>query len=285
MTTKHTLENGVKIMNKIPLEQPLGTFKMNDKDYFLVNALSNSDFRLLKESVLHYEHKELFKLQSPSLTLGRAVHKLVLDPDSFNEDFVIEDFKGADLNKNTKAYKEAKKEFLQSVGDREVLSIDLFKQVTQMATNIKAIAGGLLQNGQPEQAFFSSFDDIPVKCKADYYNESLGLVIDIKTTKSIKDFKKSILEHGYGTQSAFYLDVINSLGKKADRFIFILVESTAPYMVSVQEMSFEGIEEGRTIYSELLQTYKNFKQNNIINVVKMTNYPEWWLEKRRGAEG
>ena len=56
-------------------------------------------------------------------------------------------------------------------------------------------------------------------------------------------------------------------------------------MVSVQEMSFEGIEEGRTIYSELLQTYKNFKQNNIINVVKMTNYPEWWLEKRRGAEG
>ena len=257
--------------------------KMSDKDYFAVNALSNSDFRLLKESVLHYENKELFKLESTSLTLGSAVHKLVLEPETFNDDFIIEDFEGADLNKNTKLYKEAKKAWLDSVGDREILSKDLFEQVTLMARNVKAIAGGLLQNGVAERAFFRKFDNVPVKCKADYYIESAGVVIDLKTTKSIKDFKKSILEYGYGTQSAFYSDVISSLGYKADRFVFILVETTKPYMVSVQEMQLEGIEEGRAIYSELLETWKSYKKDNVVNVIKTTNYPEWWLEKRRGV--
>jgi len=257
--------------------------KMSDKEYFAVNALSNSDFRLLKESVLHYENKELFKLESPSLTLGSAVHKLVLEPENFNDDFIIEDFEGADLNKHTKLYKEAKTKWLDSVGDREVLSKDLFEQVTLMARNVKAIAGGLLQNGVAERAFFSEFDNVPVKCKADYYIESAGVVIDLKTTKSIKDFKKAVLEYGYGTQSAFYTDVISSLGYKADRFVFILVETTKPYMVSVQEMEFVGIEEGRAIYSELLETWKSYKKDNVVNVIKTTSYPEWWLEKRRGV--
>jgi len=152
-----------------------------------------------------------------------------------------------------------------------------------MARNVKAIAGGLLQGGVAEQAFFSEFDGIPVKCKADYYIESAGVVIDLKTTKSIKDFKKSILDYGYGTQSAFYLDVLRSLEKPAQRFIFILVETSKPYMVSVQEMQIESIEEGRTIYSEYLQTWKDYKENQIVNVVKTTGYPEWYLENRRGA--
>jgi len=262
---------------------PKATKKMSDADYFAVDALSNSDFRLLKESVLHYENKELFKLESPSLTLGSAVHKLVLEPENFNDDFIIEEFDGCELNKNTKAYKEAKKAWLESVGNREVLSVQEFEQVALMARNVKAIAGGLLQGGVAERAFFSEFDGIPVKCKADYYIESAGIVIDLKTTKSIKDFKKSILEYGYGTQSAFYTDVISSLCYKADRFVFILVETTKPYMVSVQEMSIEGIEEGRAIYSELLESLKAYKKDNVVNVIKTTSYPDWWIEKRRGA--
>lgn len=259
-----------------------GMKKMSDKEYFNVDALSNSDFRLLKESVLHYENKELFPLESGSIELGKAVHKLVLEPETFNDEFVIEEFDGCELNKNSNAYKDAKKAWLDAVGDRVVLSADVFKQVTLMARNVKAIAGGLLQGGVAETAFFSELDGIPVKCKADYYIESLGVVIDLKTTKSIKDFKKSILEYGYGTQAPFYMDVIESTERKAERFVFILVESTAPYMVSVQEMDYESIEEGRAIYSEYLKTWQAYKKNNIVNVIKTTGYPGWFLETRRG---
>jgi hypothetical protein len=103
--------------------------KMSDKDYFAADALSNSDFRLLKESVLHYENKELFKPESESMALGSAVHKLVLEPDEFYDEFAVEDFEGADLNKNTKLYKDAKAKWKESVGDRKILSMDIFEQV------------------------------------------------------------------------------------------------------------------------------------------------------------
>jgi len=260
-----------------------GMAKMSDSDYFSVDAISNSDFRLLKESVLHYENKDLFPFSNASVELGRAVHKLVLEPETFNNDFVIEEFEGCDLNKNSNAYKDARKAWLSCVGDRAIISSDTFEQVKLMARNVKAIAGGLLQGGVAEHAFFAEFDGVKVKCKADYYNQYLGLVIDLKTTASISDFKKSILEYGYGTQSAFYMDVINKAGYKAKRFVFILVESVAPYMVSVQEMNIESVEEGRAIYGEYLDTWKKYKKDGIVNVVKTTGYPEWFLEKRRGA--
>ena len=73
--------------------------KMSDKEYFSIDALSNSDFRLLKESVVHYLNKDLFPIESPSLALGSAVHKLILEPETFKDDFVNEDFEGAELNK------------------------------------------------------------------------------------------------------------------------------------------------------------------------------------------
>lgn len=268
-------------MSKIPIiDQSM--VKMSDEDYFKVDALSNSDFRLLAESVLHYENKDLFKLEGASLELGSAVHKLVLEPDNFNDDFIIEEFEGCELNKNSKAYKEAKSSWLDSAKGKTILSKDLFHQVTLMARNVKAIAGGLLQGGVAEYAFFSEFDDVPVKCKADYYIESAGVVIDLKTTKSIKDFKKSVLDYNYGTQSAFYTDVIKSTGRKAEKFVFILVETTKPYMVSVQEMNIESVEEGRAIYTERLQTWQDYKKDRIVNLIKQTGYPEWYLEKRRG---
>lgn len=256
--------------------------KMSDKEYFEVDALSNSGFRLLKESVLHFENQDLFKLNSPALTLGSAVHKLVLEPDSFNDDFIIEDFEGADLNKNTKLYKEAKAKWLDSVGNREVLSIDLFNQVTLMARNVKAIAGGLLKGGVAEHAFFSEFDNVPVKCKVDYLLENQGVVIDLKTTASIKDFQKSMIDYNYLTQGSFYLDVVSSVGVKVDRFVFILVETKKPYMVKVVEMGKLSIEEGRSLYGEYMQAWKDYKNNGVVNMVKTIEAPEWWLEKRRG---
>ena len=291
-------------MSVMPQEHIRKMLKMSDKDYFAIDALSNSDFRLLKESVLHYENKHLFPISSASMIIGSAVHCLVLEPHTFQETYIVEDFLHCDKASNTKLYKQNKALWLESINaknvsekikigkddkswyytidDKIVLSSKNFKSVAEMAERVNAIAGNFLSNGVAERAFISDFDGVPVKCKADYYREDLGVVIDLKTTKSIKDFKKSILEYGYGTQSAFYTDVISSLGYRVDTFLFILVETTAPYMVSIQEMSYEGIEEGRAIYSELLQTWRDYKENNIVNVVKTTNYPEWFLE-RRGA--
>ena len=259
------------------------SLKMSDEDYFAqTDFISNSDFRLLNESPLHLDNKELFKLESNSINLGSMVHKLVLESDDFNNVYAIEEFEGCDLNKNSKAYKDARDEFLEDNQDKIIVTSDEFKKATKMARNVNAIAGNFLKNGVAEQAFFSQLNDVKTKCKADYYREDLGLVIDLKTTKSIKDFRKSVLEYGYFTQAPFYIDNVASLGFRATRFLFILVETINPFMVSVQEIDLESVEEGRAVYQKNIQIWKDYKENNVCEVVKTTGLPTWYLDKIKG---
>ena len=73
-------------------------------------------------------------------------------------------------------------------------------------------------------------------------------LVDIKTTQdsSFYSFKGSAYKYGYDRQSAFYGD-----GFKAERFIFIVIEKSAPYNIGIYECSAEFIEEGREKYKNL----------------------------------
>lgn len=256
---------------------------MTDAEYFAAPGLSNSDFRLLRESPLHLRYKDLFPIGGDAVRLGSIVHKMVLEPDDFDNVYVIEDFEGADLNKNSKAYKEARSAWVASVGDREIVPIDQLETATKMARNVNAIAGGLLSGGVAEHAFFAEIDGVKCKCKADYYRPGERVVFDLKTTKSIKDFQKSILEYNYHTQSAFYSDVMSESGHAVDRFVFIIVETAAPHMVTVREMRSDSIEEGRAVYQQYLAEWKSYLGGATPNVVKTTGLPDWYMEKVRAS--
>jgi len=67
---------------------------MTNAKYHLADGISASDFRLLEESVLHFENKNLFKLEGGHFTLGSLTHKLVLEPDDIGEEFIKETFDG-----------------------------------------------------------------------------------------------------------------------------------------------------------------------------------------------
>ena len=69
----------------------------------------------------------------------------------------------------------------------------------------------------------------------------------------INEFRRSSLKYGYDRQSAFYGD-----GFKAERFIFIVIEKSAPYNIGIYECSAEFIEEGREKYKNLLSQYKEY---------------------------
>jgi len=253
---------------------------MEDEEYFKYDALSNSDFRLLKESPLHLKHKDLFKLTGASLSLGSALHTLVLEPKEFNKRYAVAKFEGDNLNKNSKAYKDARKLFeLEAIG-LEVLSIEDYEKVVLMARNIKAISGSFVNVGVTEKVFISEMDGIAVKCKVDLFIESMGIVCDVKTTGDIDKFQKSMVEYGYITQASYYRDIVKSCGYKADRFIFIVVETKAPYMVKIMEVGALTLQEGRTLYGEYLTIWKDFKERNILNYPKKIEAPDFWLKNR-----
>lgn len=80
---------------------------ISNEDYHNTKGISSSDFRLLERSPKHLENKELFKLQGSSFLLGTLVHKMVLEPDTLDNEFIEESFRGADISFDTKAYREA----------------------------------------------------------------------------------------------------------------------------------------------------------------------------------
>jgi len=253
--------------------------KLSNEEYHKAEGISSSDFRLLEKSPIHYENKELFKLSGKQFDLGSLVHKMVLEPSTVGEEFIKEDFEGADLNKNSKEYKEAKADFVARCEGLLVIPVDVWEQAEAMTKNVMAIAGGLLQEGVAEESFFveDKTFDITRKCRPDFYREDLGLVIDLKTTGDGSEygFSKSMYDYRYHRQASWYLNTLSMAGINAERFIFITVETKKPYMVDVWEIDPLSLEKGRENYTDLLIEYKRYKDKGIANIVKTISIPDW----------
>lgn len=150
----------------------------------------------------------------------------------------------------------------------------------------------LLQNGIAECSFFSEIDGKKVKCRPDYYREDLGFIIDLKTTNdaSPDGFIKAIANFGYYIQDPFYCDVLESLDRPVQKFIFIVVEKTAPYMVGIYEIDSAAKEFGHDEYKRAFAihdrigdyaepVYKDIMTGDVVQTLTLPN----WVYYKKGA--
>lgn len=247
---------------------------MTNKEYHARDEISKSDLDLLAKSPYHYKHKDEFERKdSAALILGSAVHKLVLEPVDFYNEYNIE----PDVDKRTKAGKAAYNEFLTNSGGKIVLDKETHDIIKQIAKSVKSMreTAVFLRDGLAEQSYFSEIDGVAVKCRPDFFNENLGLCIDLKTTSdaSPMGFARSVASFNYHVQAAFYSDILKQNGKAVNHFLFIAVETKKPYMVGFYELDEIAIEQGRKTYLELLERYKTCLKRN-----------EWWGYARFDGE-
>lgn len=96
-----------------------------------------------------------------------------------------------------------------------------------------------------------------VRVRPDRYRRDIGVICDVKTTVSAAadDFAKSVIKFGYHAQEAFYSDVWQGLNQTVNGFVFIALEKTAPYAVSVYELPPSIVEEGRALIRRALDIY------------------------------
>ena len=255
---------------------------MTDEEYFSKGELHNSDFRLLSESALHLKNKNLFKLEGGKFVFGSALHCKVLEPELFDERYAVETFEGSDLNKNSKAYKEARALWIESAKGKMILTSDDNLKLNRMAENVNAIMGAFLTGGEAEVAMFADINGVMMAGKADYINHKYKYIFDLKTTASIAKFGTSAVDYNYISQSALYSDIYSTASGNIYKFAFILVEATAPYMVSLRTADDEMIEIGRSIYREMITRYKDFRDKGIVDIEKTVKLPKWFLDIQRG---
>ncbi len=220
----------------------------NDADYygaFGKQFLSNSDIGNLLKNPRDFK-KSL--PDSPTFAKGRYFHQLILEPEKI-DDWLICD----SGSRNTKIYKE----FCSENGIELAL---LSKEVEE----IESWANTMMSN----MSFFDEIRREGVEYEVPAIKEVMGLmwkgkadivhpeiVIDLKTTSSIDDFKWNARKYNYDSQAWLYNQFF---GKP---MVFYVVDKNSK-MLGVFESSDSFLESGKMKVEKAVEVYHRFYGDN-----------------------
>ena len=226
---------------------------MDNTAYHAHPAVSKSHLDLIARSPLHYwarylDPDRITPEPSPQMRLGTALHTHVLELSRWDEEIAV----APAMDRRTKAGKEAWQAFQDDAAGKTVITADDAEQVMAMGRAVMRHPAAAMLLGLPGKAetthmWTDASTGLECKCRPDWLTDDGSIVVDLKTTKeaSPRGFKQSVANFAYHKQAAWYLHGLEqATGKRPDQFIFICVESTAPYAVAVYAADAEMIERG-----------------------------------------
>jgi len=234
-------------------------------EYHASEGISSSGINLLIDCPARYHHKYIEQKSqdedSQSMLLGRGVHMLVLEPELFDKTFYIMR-ESCDLR--TKAGKEAYAQAEADAKGRNILRAGTWEAVVDMANAIKNCATwNKIIPGNAEHSVFwdAGIYNTRLRARPDFYNETM--IIDIKTTDSIKSFAKSIYNYGYHRQAAMQIDGLKQHDGKDRFFGFMVVENKAPYLTACFVLNQASVDQGRREYLDAAATFSECMSTGI----------------------
>jgi len=228
-------------------------------EYFRSPGISKSGLDQIAKSPLHYQNwLNTRTAPTPAMAFGSAVHTMVLEHDDFDERYIL---MPDGINRRTNAGKEAVAE-IEATGKTVLTQYD-FDRVRFIADSVWShpTASDIFSEGQSEVSIMEEVRGVQVKGRTDWFRP--GLLADLKTTQSAdpSDFAKSVANFRYHVQDAVYSDLFTRAGELIHSFVFIVVETTAPYAVVVYELDEESKEQGQRLYDRDLETYIQCVEN------------------------
>jgi hypothetical protein len=190
-----------------------------------------------------------------ALRIGSAFHMLLLEGEKFPHRYAImPEFSGTGM-------KARKEEWLEVNAGKEFITADEYDGIQRMRDAVMKhpLVPSLLAQGIAERKTLWEEPETGAKCKfkPDWIDTNNGLLVDVKTTAdaSPAGFGKSCWNYRYHVQSAFYMDGAEHAGLNVSHFVFIAVETTAPYLCAVYYADAEMLEAGRREYLADLRVY------------------------------
>ncbi len=193
--------------------------------------------------------------------MGSAVHMAVLEPELFTNTYAMA--KGA-KDRRSKEYKD----LLTYHREEYTLLPEEYDRVMAISDSLWSKYGELLSlPGKNELSGFSIDPETGVTCRHrfDKLTDS-GIAIDLKTCVDARPdaFSRAINSYGYHVQAAFYSDQYEWItGEPLQDFLFLAVESEAPYAAKIYRLSEESIYIGRHVYKKSLDLYTLCRESGI----------------------
>lgn len=227
---------------------------ITNAEYHARPEIGKSGLDLVNISPAHYwSSRTTPRTETPAMRIGTAAHARILEPETFADRYVIAP---DGIDRRTKEGKAAWAAFELEADGRIVLKGEEVAQLEAMAESVWAhpVARQLLNDGQAEQTVIGELDGVGVKCRPDWWTS--GALVDLKTTERARPdmFGKSVAAYRYHVQAAFYSDIAATVSEPM-KFLFIAVEKTAPFAVSVVELDEEAMRQGRIAYQRDLANY------------------------------
>lgn len=190
-----------------------------------------------------YENKN--KEENKTLTLGSAIHALVLEPDEFYQHYVV----SQKYDLRTKIGKEKSIEFAKQNEGKRVITEDEMKTVVAISNSCKQnkTLVSILEDSTPELSIYTVDKEtgLKIRLRPDIYCNSKPTICDLKScvTSDIKNFKYSVFKYSYHITSAFY-----SHFSRKPCYVFAALEKEEPNQVSLYTLSPKIINEGKELF-------------------------------------
>lgn len=253
--------------------------RMEDKDYFALDAVSNS---LLSRLAKCPAAMSIQLEQTPAMLTGTLAHAMILEGiEVFNDRFAV----SPECDKRTKEGKAVYQSFCEANEGKTVITLDQLQAVAGMAASVAShpAACELLQTGEPEQAITWEEDGQNCKAKADWLSQTA--LIDLKTCQdsSYPVFSKTIFNSSYHRQMGMYLSGLKANGVFPAHIVIIAVENKAPYTTNVYRLDDEVLEYGEGQYKALLKQYALVKDMDVLPAytyagIANVRLPQWLKE-------
>jgi len=259
---------------------------MTEKEYRNSDGISRTELWRLRESPEKFkwfqDHPEP---ATPALIFGTVVHKLLLDPDDFENEFAV----SPDVDRRTKDGKEAYNAFLEASSGKAIITSSDYEKAVEMAKKASELAFvKKLLDGEHEKPFYW-MDDLTgelCKCRVDCFSTISGkaVVVDYKSTTdaSTDGFIRSAINYGYDFQTGMYCEGIEKVTGQKPLFVFIAQEKNPPYSVNIMQADDLMVKRGRDIFRELIGIYHDCKESNnwygylgAYNVINNLSLPAW----------
>lgn len=259
---------------------------MTEKEYRAHPAISRSAlFRLTESPEKFRYYADTPTEATPALLFGQFFHKMVLQPETLWDEFVV----APQVDRRTKSGRDAYTEFLESLTGQTIVSEDMHRQASEMAEALnKAPYAARLLNGTRETPHFWTDDLTGEECKCrtdcEVSINGMNFIVDVKTASNAESeaFMRDAIKHGYDMQAAMYREGVKATTGEEYGFIFIAIEKDPPYAVNILQADDLFIRRGYDLFRELIGIYHDCKTTGNwygylgkFNVINNLSLPAW----------
>ena len=229
-------------------------------------------------------HSKIGITPTAAMDFGTAVHRMILQPDTFNKAYGILDDDWVRESKKPKATKKWKE--AQAKVEKDGVTLITQKEHNQYNACLTSaydhpFASNLLCDSSASREVVTTwtddFTELDLKCKYDLISTVGGYVADVKTTKdaSPEGFARSAANFGYPFQAAFYLQTCPDYD-----YYIIAIETSPPYPTAVYTFPKEVMSHARVQVSEALDRFSSCVSSDIwhgySDAAQELEMPGWW---------